>query len=67
VLSPDPRFVLLTAYAVKASAITLHNAMAEMTTGLPGSIAAGEVVLKDSSAGRLLSMAIFARWSSTAS
>jgi 23S rRNA (cytosine1962-C5)-methyltransferase len=67
VLSPDPRFVLLTAYAVKASAITLHNAMSEMTTGLPGSIAAGEVVLKDSSAGRLLSMAIFARWSSTAS
>jgi len=63
VLSAQPCFVLLTAYAVKASALTLHTAVAEMMAGHPGSIEAGELALKEQSAGRLLSTAIFARWS----
>jgi 23S rRNA (cytosine1962-C5)-methyltransferase len=63
-LSPAPRFVLLTAYAVKASAITLHYAVEEMMAGCKGQTSAGEIALPEKSAGRLLSTAIFARWSS---
>jgi 23S rRNA (cytosine1962-C5)-methyltransferase len=66
IMSPDARFVVITAYAVKASAVTLHNAMQEMMsawkTGSGGGVTAGEVVLLEKSAGRVLSMAIFARW-----
>ncbi len=64
VVSSQPRFVVLTAYAVKASSITLYNAIEEMMRAWKGSVEAGEVVLQEQSAGRLLSLAIFARWSS---
>lgn len=63
IISPQPRFVLLTAYAVKASAVTLHYAVEEMMRAWHGKVEAGEVLLEEKSAGRLLSMAIFARWS----
>jgi len=62
VLAPDPLFILLTAYAVKASPITLYNALEGIMHSFCGEIEAGEVVLKEKSAGRLLPMAIFARW-----
>jgi 23S rRNA (cytosine1962-C5)-methyltransferase len=63
VLSNNPRFILLTAYAVKASALTLYTAVQEMMSGFKGSLEVGELALKEHSAGRLLSTAIFARWS----
>ena len=63
ILSSHPRFILLTAYAVKASALTLHTAVNEMMSGFSGNLEAGELALKEQSAGRLLSTAIFARWS----
>ncbi len=62
ILSPQAQFILLTAYAVKASALTLRNAVVEMVEGRGGNIEYGEVVLQEKSAGRLLSMAVFARW-----
>jgi 23S rRNA (cytosine1962-C5)-methyltransferase len=62
VLSDRPLFVVLTAYAVKASALTLHYAVDEMMRSWPGSVSAGEVVLEEKSAGRRLSLAIVARW-----
>jgi 23S rRNA (cytosine1962-C5)-methyltransferase len=62
VLSPKPQFLVMTAYAVKASSVTLHNAVSEMMAGFRGEVTAGEVGLKESSAGRLLSMAVYARW-----
>jgi 23S rRNA (cytosine1962-C5)-methyltransferase len=65
VLSEQPRFIILTAYAVKASALTLYYAVNEIMQGTQGQTEAGEVVLEEKSAGRLLSMAIFARWSSS--
>lgn len=64
VLSNQPCFIILTAYAVKASALTLHYAIQEIMQDASGNTEAGEVVLTEKSAGRLLSMAIFARWSS---
>ena len=66
VLSKQPSFVILTAYAVKASSITLYTGMQEMMSGLNGTISAGEIALPEQSAGRLLSTAIFAHWSSEA-
>jgi 23S rRNA (cytosine1962-C5)-methyltransferase len=63
VLAPQPGFLLLTAYAVKASAVTLYYAVNEMMRACKGNVEAGEVVLQEKSAGRLLSTAIFARWS----
>ena len=65
VLSAQPQFVVLTAYAVKASAVTLYYGMDEMMTGLGGSVTAGEVVLQEKSASRQVAMAIFARWSAS--
>ena len=62
-LGAHPRFVVLTAYAVKASPVTLFYALSEMMQGWPGKTEAGEVALVEKSAGRLLSTAIFARWS----
>jgi 23S rRNA (cytosine1962-C5)-methyltransferase len=62
VLTERPRFMLLTAYAVKASALTLYYAIDEVMRGIPGQTEAGEVILQEKSAGRLLSMAIFGRW-----
>jgi 23S rRNA (cytosine1962-C5)-methyltransferase len=64
-LSPQPLFVILTAYAIRASALTAHYAMQEMTAELPGEIETGELALVERSAGRLLSTAIFARWGAT--
>lgn len=62
VLAPKPRFVILTAYAVKASALTLYHGVEEMMSKVNGQTEAGEVVLQERSAGRLLSLAIFSRW-----
>lgn len=62
VLSPRPLFVVITAYAIRASALSLHYGLAEMMKGFTGSIASGELALQERSAGRLLSMAIFSRW-----
>ncbi len=62
-LSPDPVFIILTAYAVKASALTLYYALDEITRRFGGKVEAGEVALLETSGGRVLSTAIFARWS----
>ncbi len=66
ILSREPQFVVLTAYAVKASALTLHYALQEILKDQPGTLQIGEVALREASAGRLLSTAIYARWSRNA-
>lgn len=63
ILCPSPIFIALTAYAVKASPITLYHALSEMMQGIPGQLEAGEIGLIEKSAGRTLATAIFARWS----
>lgn len=64
-LSDRPLFVILTAYAIEASALSLHFALQESLKGLNGAFEAGELALEESSAGRLLSTALFARWSAS--
>jgi 23S rRNA (cytosine1962-C5)-methyltransferase len=62
VLSPQLLFVALTAYAIRASAVSLYYALQAMLAGFQGELSAGELSLTERSAGRALSMAIYARW-----
>lgn len=62
ILTPHPLFIQLTAYAVKASAMTMFYAVREMMSSFNGVTTAGEIGLAEMSKGRYLSTAIFARW-----
>jgi 23S rRNA (cytosine1962-C5)-methyltransferase len=64
-LSDQPLFVVITAYAIRASALSIYYALQEMVAGLGGTSTAGELVLVERSAGRLLTTAIFSRWSAS--
>lgn len=63
VLNEAPLFVILTVYAVKAPAVHLYYALSEMMQGYGGKLECGELVTEEKSAGRLLSQAVYARWS----
>jgi 23S rRNA (cytosine1962-C5)-methyltransferase len=63
-LASHPVFLVITAYAIRASALSLHYLIQEMMNGLGGTLSSGELVLTEKSAGRILSMAITSRWSS---
>jgi 23S rRNA (cytosine1962-C5)-methyltransferase len=65
VLSKNPLFVVTTVYAVKASAIHVGQALDEMMKEFGGNVERGELVAREKSAGRLISQAVFARWSAT--
>jgi 23S rRNA (cytosine1962-C5)-methyltransferase len=63
ILSDSPLFVLVNAYAVSTSPTTLANAVNDYFATLGGKVDSGELAIKESSAGRLLSTGIWARWS----
>lgn len=63
ILSDNPRFVLITAYAVKASSLTLLEVIGELMSSFSGTTSAGELLLQEKFAERILSKAIFAYWS----
>jgi 23S rRNA (cytosine1962-C5)-methyltransferase len=65
VLAVKPIFLVITAYAIRASALSLHFAVEEMMRHHQGSVSSGELVLHEKSAGRILSMAITSRWSAS--
>jgi 23S rRNA (cytosine1962-C5)-methyltransferase len=64
VLTRKPIFLVITAYAIRASALSLHYSIKELMSNFSGSITSGELVVLEKSAGRVLSMAIYSRWSS---
>lgn len=64
VLSDEPLFVVATVYAVKASAIHVGQALQEMMSKFEGIVESGELVTREQAAERLLSQAVYARWSS---
>jgi 23S rRNA (cytosine1962-C5)-methyltransferase len=61
-LSDRPLFIVTTVYAVRASAIHVGQALEETMRGFKGDVERGELVTRETSAGRLLSQAVFARW-----
>jgi 23S rRNA (cytosine1962-C5)-methyltransferase len=65
VLADNPVFLVITAYAIRASALSLHYALQEMMSGFKGRVSSGELVLYEKSAKRILSMAITSRWSAS--
>lgn len=62
-LSDNPLFVIVTVYAVRASAIHVAQAVDEMMKKYKGLLDSGELVTHETSANRLLSQAVYARWS----
>ena len=62
-LSASPLFVIVTVYAVRASAIHVAQAVDEMMKRFGGKNDSGELVTREKSADRLLSQAVYARWS----
>ena len=64
VLSNHPLFLIVTVYAVKASAIHVGQVVESMMEKYHGQVDSGELVTREKSGGRLLSQAVFARWQS---
>jgi 23S rRNA (cytosine1962-C5)-methyltransferase len=61
-LGQNPLFVVLTAYAIRLSALSVYYAVQEMLSGWQGKLETGELVLVERSAGRLISTAVYVRW-----
>jgi 23S rRNA (cytosine1962-C5)-methyltransferase len=64
VFSSNPVFIVMTAYAIRASALAIHDSIQNLMKDFRGEISSGELVVPEKSASRILSMAIFTRWSS---
>ncbi len=62
ILSETPLFVMVTAYAVKVSAVHIAQALQGVLGDHKGRVEAGELVTREKSGQRLLSQAVFARW-----
>jgi 23S rRNA (cytosine1962-C5)-methyltransferase len=62
VLSDRPLFVIVTVYAVQASALHVGQALRELMRDFGGTVESGELVTREQSAGRLLSQAVYSRW-----
>jgi 23S rRNA (cytosine1962-C5)-methyltransferase len=62
ILSDHPSFVLVNAYAISSSSITLANTLNDQFGSIGGDIENGELTLKEKSAGRLLSTGIWTMW-----
>ena len=61
-LSDNPLFLLINAYAISSSAIMLNNILSENMKDLGGKISFGELALQEEKLQRLLSTGIFASW-----
>ncbi len=63
VLSEDPLFILVNAYAISSSALMLENILKDVAKNMSGEIEVGELALQEKATDRLLSTGIFGRWS----
>ncbi|NTU73427.1 SAM-dependent methyltransferase [Candidatus Roizmanbacteria bacterium] len=64
VLSPQPLFVILSAYTVSYSSLTLANLLTQTMKQWSGATEHGELILRSTTESSLLSTTIVARWSS---
>ncbi|MDQ3077742.1 MAG: class I SAM-dependent methyltransferase [Pseudomonadota bacterium] len=62
-LDADSRFLVLTVYAVRMSALSIGELLAQLTADLGGTVECGEMAVREEARGLLLPTAIFARWS----
>ena len=63
VLVDKPRFVLINAYAVSTSHVTIANVLADLTESGGGKIESGELVVEQKGSDRKLSTGIWGKWS----
>jgi len=62
-LDVDSRFLVLTVYAVRMSALAIGELLRQVTENLGGTVECGEMSVREEARGLLLPTAIFARWS----
>jgi len=61
-LDAESRFLVLTVYAVRMSALAIGELVRQVTADLGGSVEVGEMAVREEARGLLLPTAIFARW-----
>ncbi|MBA2920800.1 class I SAM-dependent rRNA methyltransferase [Sphingomonas sp. MAH-20] len=61
-LDRDGRFLFLTVYAVRMSALAIGELIAQAFADLPGRVEMGELAVREEARGLLLPTAIWARW-----
>jgi 23S rRNA (cytosine1962-C5)-methyltransferase len=62
-LDADSRFLVLTVYAVRMSALAIGELVKQLFGDLGGTVEMGEMAVREEARGLLLPTAIFARWS----
>lgn len=62
-LSPEPLFMIVTAYAMRLSYLAVAQTVADRVSGLGGALEIGEMALPQKDSERLLPTALYARWS----
>lgn len=62
-LDADSRFLVLTVYAVRMSALAIGELLSQALAGLGGRVECGDMAVREEARGLLLPTAIFARWS----
>lgn len=62
ILSANPLFIIVNAYAISSSSIMLNNVLKDYLDDLGGTFEYGELALQEIDSERLLSTGIFARW-----
>jgi len=65
-LDPAHAFLILTAYAIRASSVSIDLLAREALAGRGGEFASGELAIAESGGDRMLSTALFTRWRSGA-
>ena len=66
-LDAKSRFLILTVYAVRMSALAIGELLAQAAADLGGTVECGEMAVREEARGLLLPTAIFARWQSEVS
>lgn len=61
-LDHKSRYLVLTVYAVRMSALSIGELLSQMTASLGGRVECGEMAVREETRGLLLPTAIFARW-----
>ena len=62
-LDAESRFLFLTVYAVRMSALAIGEMLAQLFADLPGTVEAGELGVREEARGLVLPTAIWVRWS----
>ncbi|MBI1272836.1 MAG: class I SAM-dependent rRNA methyltransferase [Alphaproteobacteria bacterium] len=62
-LGEKPLFLMLTAYSIRASFLSLHGLMQDVLGDMPGKIESGELAIEEKSKKRLIGTALYSTWS----